>query len=203
VTRPTLPTRSGKSSARDPPADAPVATDRGLSPVVGKTLELGVGVLLVALLTATFFGSVAPDYRSAVGTEVGDRTIAAAADRIETAVPTSDVVRVDRRVTVRLPDTIRGSPYRIVADGASPASVRLVHADDAVGGRIRLAVPGSAEIRGSWRSTSPSQITVTAGEGSLSVRLVDGGSDSIEGAPTMRSEPIEAAQTTRTPGDST
>lgn len=191
MTRPPLPTCSGESSARGPPADAPATTDRGLSPVIGKTLELGIGVLLVALLTATFFGSVAPDYRAAVGTEVGDRTLAAAADRIETAVPTSDVVRVDRRVTVRLPDTIRGSPYRIVADGASPASVRLVHADDAVGGRIRLAIPGSAEVRGSWRSTSPSRVAVTGTEGSLSVRLADGGSDPIEEA------------TTRNPGDST
>ena len=179
MTPPPLPTCSGELSAREPPADVPATTDRGLSPVVGKTLELGIGVLLVALLTATFFGSVAPDYRAAVGTEVGDRTLAAAADRIETAVPTSDTMQVDRRVTVRLPDTIRGSPYRIVADGASPVSIRLVHAADAVGGRIRLDVPESAEVRGSWRSTSPSWVVVTGTEGTLSVRLVDG--DPIDG----------------------
>ena len=188
MTRPSLSVRSGDSPARDPPADSPATTDRGLSPVVGKTLELGVGVLLVALLTATFFGSVAPDYRAAVGAEVGDRTLAAAADRIETAVPASDIVRVDRRVTVRLPDTIRGSPYRIVVEGVSPASVRLVHAEDAVGGRIQLAVPGSVAISGSWRSTSPSRVVVAGTEGSLSVRLVDG-----------RSEPAEAARTPRNP----
>ena len=172
------------SSARAP---SPRPDDRGLSPVVGKTLELGLGVLLVALLTATFFGSVAPDYRAAVGAEVGDRTLAAAADRIEAAVPGSDVVRVDRRVTVRLPDTIHGSPYRIAADGASPASVRLAHPKEAVGGRIRLAVPGSAAVRGSWRSTSPSRVVVTATRGSLSVRLVDGESAPTDDQRTARS----------------
>ena len=152
--------------------------------MVGKTLELGIGVLLVALLTATFFGSVAPDYRAAVGAEVGDRTLAAAADRIETAVPASDIVRVDRRVAVRLPDTISGSTYRIVADRTS---IRLVHPDDAVGGRIRVDILGPAEIHGSWRSTSPSRVAVTGTEQSLSVRLVDEGSDQTEGAETPRS----------------
>ena len=169
--------------ARDPSPDTspPRPDTRGLSPVVGKTLELGVGVLLVALLTATFLGSVAPDYHAAVGAEVGDRTLAAAADRIEAAVPDVGVVRVDRRVAVRLPDTIHGSPYRVVATGGSPASVRLVHPDAAVGGRIRLDVPDSTAVRGSWRSASPSRAEVTAVEGSLSVRLVDGGSDPTAG----------------------
>ena len=157
--------------------------------MVGKTLELGIGVLLVALLTATFFGSVAPDYRAAVGSEVGDRTLAAAADRIETAVPAFDVVRVDRRVAVRLPDTISGSTYRIVARGAS---VRLVHPDNAVSGRVRLAIPGAAEVRGSWRSTSPSRVAVTGTEQFLSVRLVDGESDPSEGARTPRSPTEES-----------
>ena len=184
MTQHPLPSYSGESSGRDPPAGGSATTgSRGLSPVVGKTLELGIGVLLIALLTATFFGSVVPDYHAVVGAEVGDRTLAAVADRIETAVPASEVVRVDRRVTVRLPDTISGSTYRIVAD---EASVRLVHPNDAVGGRIRLAIPGSTEVSGSWRSTSPSRVAVTGTEQSLSVRLVDGGSGPSDGAGTPR-----------------
>lgn len=186
---------SRRSPARDSSTGAPPPRpdDRGLSPVVGKTLELGLGVLLVALLTATFFGSVAPDYRAAVGAEVGDRTLAAAADRIEATVPGSDAVRVDRRVSVRLPDTVHGSPYRIAADGASPASIRLAHPEEAVGGRIRLAVPESAEVRGSWRSTSPSRVVITATRGSVSVRLVNGESAPTGDGRTTRSPTGESA----------
>ena len=156
-----------------PPSDA---HDRGLSPVVGKTLELGVGVLFVALLTATFFGAVAPDYRAAVGSELGDRTPTAAADRIEAAVPAGDYAALDRTVTVRLPATIRGDPYRIVAH-ADPPSVALVHPDRTVGGRLRLDLPGSVAVRGSWRSTSPSRAVVDDTDGTVSVRLVDGVAD--------------------------
>jgi hypothetical protein len=167
--------RSG--SGGDPGGEAAALPGtRGLSPVVGKSLELGIGVLLVALLTATFFGSVAPDYRAAVGAELGDRTLAAAADRVEAAAPGPDVVRIERRVSVRLPDTIRGSPYRIVADGGPPMSVRLVHPDAAVGGRIRLVLPASATISGSWRSSSPSEVIVAGTDGSLSIRLTDAAS---------------------------
>lgn len=147
-------------------------TDRGLSPVVGKTLELGIGVLFVALLTATFFGGVAPDYRAAVGAELGDRTAAAAADRIEVAVPDAEYRRVHRRVTVRLPETIRGDPYRVVADD-DPPSVRLVHPDRRVDARLRLDLPDSTVIRGSWRSTSPSRVVVDGASGNVSVRLID------------------------------
>ncbi|MBB6647536.1 DUF7266 family protein [Halobellus ruber] len=156
-------------------------TDRGLSPVVGKALELGVGVLFVALLTATLFGAVAPDYRAAVGAELGDRTLAAAADRIEAAVPAAEYQRLDRRVTVALPATIRGDPYRIVAtDG--PPSVRLVHPDRGVGGRLRLDLPGSVTLAGSWRSVSPSRIVVDGTGGTVSVRLVDAPSADVDGS---------------------
>jgi hypothetical protein len=164
---------AGDRPRRRPPKAPPTdSADRALSPVVGKTLELGVGVLFVALLTATFFGAVAPDYRAAVGSEVGDRTLAAAADRIESAVPGTDYPRVDRGVAVRLPETIRGDPYRIVADGGTP-SIALVHPERTVGGRLRLDLSAPVTVRGSWRSTSPSRVVVDGAGGNLSVRLVD------------------------------
>ncbi|MGQ4554557.1 DUF7266 family protein [Halobellus sp. GM3] len=150
--------------------------DRGLSPVVGKTLELGIGVLFVALLTATLFGGVAPEYRAAVGDELGDRTLVAAGERVEAAVPAGGFAGLDRSVAVRLPQAIRGDPYRIVADrDAGDPTLRLVHPDASIGGRVRLSLPERTELRGSWRSSSPSRVLVSGGEGVLSATLVDDG----------------------------
>jgi hypothetical protein len=155
--------------------------NRGLSPVVGKTLELGVGVLFVALLTATFFGGLAPEYRAAVGSELGDRALVAGAERVEASVPTSGYARLDRRVSVRLPPEISGDPYRIVAEtNPAGASLRLVHPDPSIGGRVRLALPGNPEIRGAWRSSSPSRVFVRDSDGRFSVTLVDGEATTAE-----------------------
>lgn len=174
--------------------------DRGLSPVVGKTLELGVGVLFVALLTTTLFGGLAPDYRDAVGAELGERTLVAAAERTEAAVPDGDVVDADRigvesvqferRVGLRLPSSIRDHPYRIVAEPtANGSAVVLVHPDPRIGGRIRLAVPASARVTGSASSESRSWIRVTATADRLTVRLVDGSAvDTDESTSERRSE---------------
>jgi hypothetical protein len=149
---------------------------------VGKTLELGVGVLFVALLTTTFFGGVAPDYRATVGTELGDRTLVAAAERTEAAVPSDGVVRVDRRVALRLPETIHGDPYRIVAEQAGGEPIlTLRHPDDRIGGRLRLSVPGDVVGNGSVTSTSPSWIRVVEGDGGrIHVTL---GDDATAGGP--------------------
>ncbi|WP_336021770.1 DUF7266 family protein [Halobellus salinisoli] len=171
--------------------------DRGLSPVVGKTLELGVGVLFVALLTTTLFGGLAPEYRDAVGAELGDRALVAAAERAETAVPDGDLVGrvaaagveapiVERRIALRLPETIREDSYRIVAESTkdestatasspSESTLALVHPDPRIGGRIRLAVPASATVTGSISSESASAILVYGDVDGLVVRLVDEG----------------------------
>ncbi|MFB6250098.1 MAG: hypothetical protein ABEI27_00170 [Halobellus sp.] len=152
--------------------------DRGLSPVVGKTLELGIGVLFVALLTATFFGGLVPEYRSTVGAELGDRALVAAGDRLETTVPSERFGRVDRRVRVRFPRTIRGDTYRIVAarDSGDPV-LRLVHPHPSIGGRLRLTIPHRASISGSWTSSSPSRVIISVTDESLTIRLLDGGAD--------------------------
>jgi hypothetical protein len=143
---------------------------------VGKTLELGVGVLFVALLTATFFGGIAPDYRAAVGTELGDRTLVAAVERVEAAVPADTGIRAHRSVAVRLPPAIRGDPYRVVvANGTSGPALRLVHPDASIDGLIRLTVPDETVVRGSWDSVSPSRAVVGLSDGRLSIRLVDEG----------------------------
>ena len=178
--------RRGDSGSTERTAASRTNTlDRGLSPVVGKTLELGVGVLFVALLTTTLFGGLAPDYRDAVGAELGERTLVAAAERTEAAVPDGDVLdhadavgvegtRFDRRVSLRLPTSIRDDPYRIAADSTADGSVvALVHPDPRIGGRVRLAIPDSLTVSGSVSSESSSWIHVTATGDHLIVRLAD------------------------------
>lgn len=151
--------------------------DRGLSPVVGKTLELGIGVLFVALLTASFYGGVVPDYRTAAAAEVGDRALVGAAERVESAVP-ERTTRIDRRVAVSLPTTLRGDPYRIraVSDSDTNATALVLeHPDAGVGGRVELAFPTrGANVSGTWTSTSESWVAVRGDGGRASVRLTNG-----------------------------
>ena len=170
--RPRPAPRSGHASS----SPSTPQSDRGLSPVVGKTLELGVGVMFVALLTATLFGGLVPEYRAAVGAELGDRTLVGAADRVEAAAPAVALAEVDRSVTVQLPETIRGDPYRIVAEtNESGSALALAHPDESVGGRVRLALPAGTTVRGAWRSTSPSRAVVRGTDGTITVTLADGG----------------------------
>lgn len=111
--------------------------DRGLSPVVGKTLEIGVVLLFVSLVTVTLYGGIVPDYRSAAGAEVGDRTLVAAAERVETAIP-PNATAVHSETQVALPETIRGEPYTL---RVSNRTLVLDHSDPAVSGRLALALP--------------------------------------------------------------
>lgn len=148
--------------------------DRGLSPVVGKTLELGVVVLFVALLSASFYGGTVPEYRTAAAAEVGDRALAGAAERVESAVP-ERTTSVDRRVAVSLPTTLRGDPYRIRAVSDSDANATalvLEHPDDGVGGRVDLSLPvRGANVTGTWESTRESWVVVRGEGGRVAVSL--------------------------------
>lgn len=142
--------------------------DRGTAPVVGKALEAGVLVLLVALLTTSMFGSVVPEYRTAAGAELADRTLAGAAERVERAVP-GDAPRVlDRRVRVDLPGTIRGRGYAVRATGTA---LVLDHPTEGVGGRVGLALPDGVRATGSWRSSEGAVVRVWGDSGGIQVRL--------------------------------
>lgn len=146
-------------------------TDRGLAPIVGKTLEIALVVLFLGLLTTTLYGGVVPDYRDAAGREVGDRTLALAAERIQQAVPSVGTsVSVTHRVD--LPRTIRGRAYRVDAAGRE---LVLVHPSDAVEGRTALVLPDRvARVEGSWESREPAQIRVSSTTSGLVVELVVG-----------------------------
>lgn len=143
---------------------------RGLTPAVGKALEVGVVVLFVGVMTTALYGGVVPDYRDAVGEEVAERTVAAAAERIENAVPpAARHARVVHRVD--LPVRIRGANYRVVA---AERAIVLEHPSPEIGARTRLALPARVDaVSGSWESGGAAVVLVTGDADGLDVRLTD------------------------------
>lgn len=147
-----------------------VADRRGLTPAVGKALEVGIVVLFVGVMTTALYGGVVPEYRGAVGDEVADRTVAAAAERVENAVPPpARQLRVVHRID--LPTSIRGAGYRIAADGES---LVVEHPAPAIAARTRLALPARVEnLSGAWESGEDAVVVVTGDDDGLTVRLTD------------------------------
>lgn len=141
---------------------------RAMSPVVGKTLEAGLVVLFVGLLTTTLFGNVVPAYRTAAGGELAERTVAGASDRVEASVPpAAHDATVHRRVD--LPGTIAGASYRIRVEGR-----RLVldHPNPSIEASTRLALPDRVEtVRGAWEGDGDPSITVRSDDAGLVVVL--------------------------------
>ncbi len=149
---------------------SPRPRDRAVVPATSKALEASLVLLFVALLSTALYGGLVPDYRSAAGEELADRTLATAAHEVRAAVPPPATnARAVRRV--ELPDTIRGEPYRIAARNGS---LRLSHPDRAVGAEARLALPERVQaVEGEWRSRGTTRVVVVpaSGEGVV-VRLV-------------------------------
>ncbi|WP_049981196.1 DUF7266 family protein [Halolamina rubra] len=145
-----------------------LGADRGLTPAVGKALEVAVVVLFVGVLTTALYGGAVPEYRDAVGAEVGDRAVVAAAERVENAVPpgASDVRTVHG---VDLPRSIRGENYGIAVENRT---LVLEHPSPAVDASARLALPARVDaVSGAWRSTDDAVVLVTDGDGGLHVEL--------------------------------
>ena len=146
-------------------------TERATSAVVGKALEAAIVVLFVGLLTTTIYGGAVPEYRTAAGEEVAERTLADASADVRAAVP-ADATAVSAAAAVDLPATIRGEEYEIRADGD-----RLVldHPPPAIGPEIPLALPGAVDtVDGSWRSSDRAVVRVSGGPDGLTVRLERG-----------------------------
>lgn len=145
--------------------------DRGVTPAVGKTLEIGIVVLFVGLLTTALLGNVVPGYRTAVGSEVSDRVLATAGQEIERAIPpTARDVTV--RATIDLPSTIAGSSYLLRIDGRS---LVLDHPTDSLSGRLRLSVHSRVDrIEGRSESGAQATVVVRGDSDGLVVELTDG-----------------------------
>lgn len=115
---------------------------RAVSPVVEKTIAIGIAVLFVGGFGATLLTGAVPDYQRAAGQEVGERILATAAAEIERAVPAVDGT-VDVTSERTLPGTIRGRSYAL---NLTNRSLSLDHPDDAIGGSTRVAVPSSVAV---------------------------------------------------------
>ena len=146
--------------------------DRAVAPAVGKALEAGLVVLYIGMLTSALYGGLVPDYRTVAGAEVGERVLAQSAQRVQQAVPPA-AERVSVRQRVALPRTIRGEPYVVRVEGRS---LVLVHPHAGVGGRARLALPGTVDsVTGEWSSREDAAVVVRTTEDGLAVRLESGG----------------------------
>lgn len=145
---------------------------RGVAPAISKTLEIGLGVLLVALLTSTFYGNVVPDYRTAAGGELADRSLAKAITTTEHAVP-PEASSATTTVAAELPPTIRGATYEIHAAGDA---LELRHPHPGIGRSVRLAIPARVvTVTGSWRSTETFSVSAEATGSDVTITI--GGSD--------------------------
>jgi hypothetical protein len=142
---------------------------RGVAPVVGKALEVAIVVLFVGVVTTGLYTGVVPEYRDTAGERIGDRTLATAGDSLEDAIPPT-ATRVDRRVRVDLPETIRGTGYWIRTDGQT---LVLDHPREGIGGRLRLNLPADVvSVAGRWSSYEPTLVAVEGSSDRLTVRLV-------------------------------
>lgn len=149
-----LPTRGGRAgSIRDSETGE---CDRGLSAVVGKSLEAGIVVLYISMLVGVLYGGVVPEYEAAAGEELGERVLAEAALEVQSAVPADP----DTEATARhdLPASIDGSTYRIEAQDGGLA---LVHGDHAVDQEVPLVLPADVDrVEGAWASSETNVVRV-------------------------------------------
>lgn len=141
---------------------------RAATPAIGKTLEIGIGVLVVALLTSTLYGSVVPGYRSAAGGELADRSLSRAIAATEKAVPPeSDAATAT--VELRLPATIRGATYEIHTVGRA---LELQHPHPGIGRSVSLAIPERVvSVTGTWRSTETFHATARSSGGKITISI--------------------------------
>ena len=142
--------------------------NRGISPVVGKTLEAGIVVLYIGLMTTVLYGGVAPEFRGAAGDAVAERTVSNAATDIQRSVP-PDATAVDVRTEVELPNTIAGSAYRIRAEND-----RLVvdHPRPEIDPKAPLVLPERVvSVSGTWESGGQAHVRVVSVDGGLEVHL--------------------------------
>lgn len=141
--------------------------NRAVSPVVEKSLAVGLTLLFIAGMTSVLLSGVVPDYQTAAGGEMADRVLASAAGEIERAVPAVGG-SVDVREEVALPATVRDSGYALELDGGT---LRLDHPRDALDRSTTLSLPDSLSVETSRWDGGTLVIRVTGPAGSRTLAL--------------------------------
>lgn len=138
-------------------AERITANERAMTPVVGKTLAIGIILLYIGGMTTILLGGTVPEYRSNAGSELGDRVLATAGGTIEGSVTDANGT-VDTSQTVELPPSIREHSYELEL---AAGRLRLHHPDPKIGGAVRLSVPPTVTVEnGTWRSGTELRIRV-------------------------------------------
>ncbi len=146
--------------------------DRAVTPVIEKTIAVGLVVLFVAGFGGSLLAGTVPAYRASVGQEVADRVLASAASAIEGAPPATNAtaqIRVERR----LPPTIRGASYDLQLRNRS---LELRHPDPAIGGSTRLAIPESVTVENGTVDSPPLLVRVNGPAGNRTLSIAEGAS---------------------------
>lgn len=149
-------------------ADREAATDRAMSPVVGKAMEATLVVLYLGLLTTALYGGAVAEYRGTAGEEVAERTLADAATDVEAAVP-PEATAATVRVEVDLPPTIAGAAYTV---RARPDELVLEHPDARISTTAPLVLPDRVVgVSGTWQSGGTTTVRVETTDAGTEVYL--------------------------------
>lgn len=119
--------------------------DRGLSPVIGKALELAIGLALIAVVTTVMLSTVIPAHTEALGEPTAAVALDGLAEVIERTGWAAPSTVGSRRITVELPATVAGYGYRIEAQGGG---LRMHHPTAALALRRPLALPRGCVVEG-------------------------------------------------------
>ena len=119
--------------------------DRAIAPVVGKMLELLIGLGLLAAVTAVMSTMVIPGHTASLGEPTGAVALNLLAEPIEDAGWSTSHTVGRRRITVELPPTIAGDGYRIEVN---QGVLWLRQPDDALALRRPLQLPDGCQVEG-------------------------------------------------------
>lgn len=140
---------------------------RGMTPVVSKTLAIGLATIYIAGMTTALLGGVVPAYETRAGGELSERVLATAAGEIERAPPAVGGA-VETRTTVTLPETIANDEYRLEL---SNSTLALVH--PTIERETRLSLPPTVALQNSTVSGGRVVIEVSGPPANRTLRLGD------------------------------
>lgn len=143
---------------------------RAVSAVIEKIVAVGLVALFVSGFGAALFGGVVPDYRASAADELAERSLAAVADGVEAAVPTSRAT-ADVTRTVAVPATIAGSTYRFELAGRR---LRVSHPQPALDATTTLAIPPGVDVANGSVPGGAVRVRVTGAGGNRTLALAEG-----------------------------